>query len=223
MTQRAFAGDRDGDAATAPRTQHAQRRRLTRVLLAEEKHLDAVLRPLLLAEQAEERGMATLKKEGVVPENMEFLRSLDMRYRGQFYEIEVPVSNGQITRASVEEVVERFHLLHQELYAFSVEDKPTEMMNYKLVAVGRIEKPQLEPMQSDGADPSRALGPPRSVYFSNVKDFLETQIYDGNGIRAGDRITGPAIIEEPFTTIAVPPDFNCEVDHYGNYVMEVPL
>ena len=64
MTQRAFAGDRDGDAATAPRTQHAQRRRLTRVLLAEEKHLDAVLRPLLLAEQAEERGMATDALQG---------------------------------------------------------------------------------------------------------------------------------------------------------------
>jgi N-methylhydantoinase A len=174
-------------------------------------------------QEMEERGMATLEEEGVAPENMEFLRSLDMRYRGQFYEIEVPVSNGRITRASVEEVVERFHLLHQDLYAFSVEDKPTEMMNYKLVAVGRMEKPRLKPMGSDGADPSRALGTPRPVYFSNVKDFRETQIYDGNGIRAGDRITGPAIIEEPFTTVAVPPDFKCEVDPYGNYVMEVPL
>jgi N-methylhydantoinase A len=176
-----------------------------------------------LFREMEGRGMTTLKEEGVAPENMEFLRSLDMRYRGQFYEIEVPVSDGQFTQASVEDVVERFHLLHQELYAFSVEDKPTEMMNYKLVAVGRIEKPPLKPLESDGADPSRALGPSRPVYFSEVKDFVETQIYDGNGIRAGDRIAGPAIIEEPFTTITVPPDFKCEVDPYGNYVMEVPL
>jgi N-methylhydantoinase A len=173
--------------------------------------------------EMEERGRTTLAEEGVPSENMEFRRSLDMRYRGQFYEIEVPVPDGQIARDTLDVVLERFHEVHHGLYAFSVQEKPTEMLNYKLVAIGHIQKAQVKPLPRDSSDPSRALRPSRSVYFDEAKEFVESQIYDGNLMCAGDRITGPAIIEEPFTTITVPPDFNCEVDPFGNYVLEIPL
>ena len=174
-------------------------------------------------QEIEDRGRETLKAEGVSESNMEFRRSLDMRYRGQFYEIEVPVPEGEITDETLEGVVERYHELHHELYAFSVEDKPTEMLNYKLVAVGKIQKPSVKPMTSDSSDPSRALRPSREVYFDEVKEFVDTKIFDGSKMCAGDRFDGPAIVEEPFTTIAVPPNFKCEVDPFGNYVVEVPL
>ena len=77
--------------------------------------------------EMENRGRITLKDEGVSPEKMEFHRSLDMRYRGQFYEIEVPVPDGPITKESVEGVVEGFHRLHHELYA------PTKLIHLCLL------------------------------------------------------------------------------------------
>lgn len=174
-------------------------------------------------QEMEERGRKTLKEEGVSETNMEFRRALDMRYRGQFYEIEIPVPEGEITEQTLDKVVELYHKFHDELYAFSVEDKPTEMLNYKLVAIGELQKPSVKPMTANGTDPSRALRDSRSVYFDEVKEFVDAQIFDGNKICAGDRIVGPAIVEEPFTTVAIPPDFKCEVDPFGNYVIEVQL
>ncbi|MBI2880320.1 MAG: hydantoinase/oxoprolinase family protein [Candidatus Tectomicrobia bacterium] len=175
-----------------------------------------------LYQEMEARGRRVLEQEGVLPDRMEFRRSLDMRYAGQFYEIEVPAPEGTITRESLSGVVDRFHRLHQEIYAFSVAERPTEMLNYKLAAVGHITKPHIKPLPSDGADSPTAARASRPVFFAETREFVETAVYDGRRLPPGHRIDGPAVIEEPFTTVAVPPRFQCEVDPFGNYLIRVP-
>ncbi|MFQ5913006.1 MAG: hydantoinase/oxoprolinase family protein [Nitrospinota bacterium] len=176
-----------------------------------------------LYQEMEDRGARILEQEGVARGRMEFRRSLDMRYAGQFYEIEVPVPKGKVTETAISSVVEEFHRLHQGLYAFSVREQPTEMLNYKLAAVGRITKPELKPLPADGSDPLNAVRASRPVFFTGSKEFVESAIYGGERLRPGHRVEGPAIIEEPFTTIAVPPGFRCDVDPFGNYLLQVPL
>jgi N-methylhydantoinase A len=175
-----------------------------------------------LYQEMEERGRRVLENEGVALNRMEFKRSLDMRYRGQFYEIEVPVPEGPLTQDSLADIIDRFHQLHQELYAFSVEDRPTEMLNYKLSVIGHMMKPDIQPLSGNGFDSTDAVRTKRPVCFTETKDFVETTVYNGTRLRPGNRIDGPAVIEEPLTTVAVPPGFQCEVDVFGNYIMQVP-
>ena len=83
-------------------------------------------------------------------------------------------------------------------------------------------KPEIQPLSSDGFDPVDAVRTKRPVCFAETKEFVETTVYNGPRLRPGNRIDGPAVIEEPLTTVAVPPGFQCEVDVFGNYIMQVP-
>jgi N-methylhydantoinase A len=62
----------------------------------------------------------------------------------------------------------------------------------------------------------------RKVFFARpVRNFIDTPVYDYERLRAGVAVRGPAVIELPFTTTLVPPDYRVTVDPYMNLVMEV--
>jgi N-methylhydantoinase A len=95
------------------------------------------------------------------------------------------------------------------------------MLNYKLTAVGKIDKLDLQPLAANGSDPAGAIRASRPVFFAETKEFVESAIYDGSRLGPGNRIEGPAVIEEALTTVALPPGSQCEVDTFGNYLIRV--
>jgi len=71
-----------------------------------------------------------------------------------------------------------------------------------------------------GADASAALKGSRPAYFTEARDFVETKVYAGEQLRSGNVLAGPAIVEEPATTVVVPAGFRLTVTQYENYYVE---
>jgi N-methylhydantoinase A len=156
-----------------------------------------------LFRQLEQKATAQMEKEGLRPDSTVLLRSLDMRYAGQGYGLEVSVPPGQITSETALSVESSFRALYRKTYGYEPDD-PTEVVTVRVVAVGNL--PALElPAQRQSAetDGSHAMKSLRPVYFDG--EFQETAIYDGHKLQPGNRVQGPAIIEvRESTTVLLP-------------------
>ena len=171
-----------------------------------------------LYREMEAEGDETLEKEGVLPQRRRFVRRVDLRYFGQFREVEVELPGGPITHDTITAGIKAFHARHEETYGYSDPDYPIEFMNFKLAAIGTIPGVVLKKIPSGQKDASNALKGRRQAFFEETGHPVDTHVYDGERLLAGNRLEGPCIVEEKTTTIVVPPGFKIMVDDYGNYV-----
>jgi N-methylhydantoinase A len=181
----------------------------------------ATLAPDALAEVASalaDEATATLHRERVAASDIELRFSVDVRYVGQFNEVEVAVGDlrqGAPQRAS--EIVEAFHARHDALYGYAMRGAPLELINVRLTASGRTPKPGQQRHPLGSADPSPARSGARQAFFEG--QMCEVAVYDGLALIPGNLVCGPAIVVQPTTTIVVPPDFALWCDEYSNYLM----
>ena len=96
-----------------------------------------------------------------------------------------------------------------------------KLLSIGVDVVGAIVKPDVPQYQLQGADPSAAVSGTRNVFWPELGRWVETTIYDGTLLRPGNRTPGPAIIEQPGTTVVVPHDAMAEVDRFGNNVISL--
>jgi len=159
--------------------------------------------------ELEESGVAEFAAEGL---QGAALRTVDLRYRRQGYELNVPFDPQYPENSTA-----AFHRLHQQLYGFCDASKPVEIVNLRLrmIAAGEPYTPaQQEPVPGDGA---RACYATRPVYFDG--EFVPTRLYRRDGLISGDEIQGPAMITEYTSATMLPPDCNAYVDAFGNLVV----
>ena len=161
-----------------------------------------------------------LEREGIVASDRYYKKSIDMRYKGQFHEVELPITEANISDEAINHFVEDFHQKHEELYAYR-DVVETELINLRLAAYGRVVKPVRKTMLQKSADASKYVKGNRDVFFEEKVGFVPTMIYDGDQMEAGNIVEGPAIIEQRTTTILVPPDARLEVTEYGDYLMKL--
>ena len=138
--------------------------------------------------------------------------SVDLRYRRQGYELNVPYDPQAPANA-----IEAFHRLHQQRYGFCDVSKPVEIVNLRLrmIAAGEpYSPPQREPVCGDGNAACYAV---RDVYFDG--HFIATRLYRRDGLAAGDTIHGPAMVTEYTSATVLPPDCSALVDSLGNLVI----
>ena len=165
-----------------------------------------------------EDGKQTLAGEGITGERVDIYFSADLHYIGQFHEVEVPAPTGlSMGAADLEVVVEAFHQRHDTLYGYAMRGTPVELINLRVTARGITTKPNLMRGAAPGESPDKVLLKRRPVYFDG--EFVDTPVYDGLRLHVGNRITGPAIIAQPTTTIVVPPDFELNCDSFDNYLI----
>jgi N-methylhydantoinase A len=163
-------------------------------------------------------GIKTLKQEGINEKDIQINYSVDMRYVGQFNEVEVPITvESRMSSETLQEMVDRFHELHDTLYGYSMAGAPVETINLRVSALGKTTKPQFQTMAYGGEDPSEALKSTREVFLEGER--IEVRVYDGLKLTNGNLIEGPGIIEQPTTTILVPSSYDLMCDSYGNYVL----
>jgi len=170
-----------------------------------------------LYEEMEKEARESFRAIGVPNRDITLKRTADMRYVGQFHEVEVPMAVGKLTEHHVKEAVAKFHKRHQELYTFSMNFRAVEFLNFRLKATARKAAFQLEKIAQGKKKPEGSLKRRRTCIF-NGKSF-NTPVYDGERIRAGNVIRGPAIIEEQTTTVVVPPAFECSADRFKSYIL----
>lgn len=165
-----------------------------------------------------EKALSTLEKEGLPKEKTVLNFSADVRYLGQFNEVEVAsFDGGEFTQDHLESMINNFHQRHNELYGYSMPNDTIELINLRLSANGLTIKPNFEKIAYGGTDPSVALLGVREAIFD--EGALQTKIYDGMKLTYGHQIDGPAIITQPTTTIVVPPDYQLVCDEFNNFLM----
>jgi N-methylhydantoinase A len=162
--------------------------------------------------------------EGFKPQDVDFRRFFTMRYRRQTAGVELPVTWNRFNTAKVEELQQIFEKKYVELYGVGAgyTKAGIEISAIRMDAVGKVAKPRLERQRKKSAQAAAARKRKRRIFFTRPgRKFIDTPVYDYNLLGAGARIKGPAVIELPFTTTLVPPEFRVTVDDYLNLVMEV--
>src|SRR3954447_2827499 len=165
----------------------------------------------------EDEAAAALAAEGFGPGQGRLERSADLRYAGQAYEVRVPVPSGEL---DAEGVAAAFHAAHEQLYGYAFAgrvDQRVEWVNLRVSGVGPIRRPDLSAHENGDGDPSRARSGQRRVVFEEALD--DVPVYWRPSLEPGDRLTGPAIIEEFGSTIPLHPGFEARVDPYLNLLL----
>jgi len=168
----------------------------------------------------EKQGLDQLRAERVPEDRIEIVWSADLRYEGQSYEINTPVSHRdhRLTEEDVRETIRRFHELHQRIYEYSSIDEAVEFINLRVTAIGRVPPVSLAAGARGDADPSAAQKERRPVYFSGT-GFVECPVYDRALLKPGNVVTGPCLVEEIASTTVITPGAQGVVDGYGNIVI----
>ena len=176
-----------------------------------------------LFDQMKREGKQLLISEGIRESDIEYRYSLDLRYLKQYHEVEVEITGQEVDSFNTELMARRFHPAHNSLYGYSLEDQgtPIELINMRLVCIGSTEKPKFQQQEYAGDDASKAYKRSRNAYLPLQKRFQEVPVFDGLALQFGNRIEGPAIVEQVNTTTFVAPEFNVLTDRFGSFTMYI--
>lgn len=161
---------------------------------------------------------AALGREGFTATERQFVRTADVRYFGQAYEVRVGVPTGPVTDDLVRTVAQAFHEEHKTLYGYDFRDdvrQQVEWVNLRVTGIGPIRKPEVREIAA-GSGAENARTGSRLVYFD---DWVDTPIYQRASLGAGDLVEGPAVMEEFSSTVPLHPGFTAKVDVFGNLII----
>ena len=159
-----------------------------------------------------------LDRERIPGSERSLLRFLEMRYVRQNFELEVAVPDGAVSSASLTQVLATFHEAHQRTYGHSDEDDPAEIVNFRVRGVGRVKRPRLREVASGAADPDDAHTGTRPVYFRG-NGWIACPNYDRARLLAGNRLSGPAVINAFDSTVLLRPGRTATVNAFGDLLI----
>jgi len=165
--------------------------------------------------------LSQFSSEGINPAEVELVKSITMRYNMQVHEIEVEIKENDISPEILENVIiPRFESKYSEIYGTGTEAREagTEIINCKVI--GRYYHLVVEdtiPESSTGVKSGVKSKGKRRAFFEQRGQLIEmeTAIFDGNNLAAGDLLTGPSIVERYGDAVVIPPGYRGEVDSLG--------
>jgi N-methylhydantoinase A len=160
-----------------------------------------------------------LARERVPDAKRALVRSADMRYPLQNYEINVKLPAGKVTPAWMKRATAAFHQAHQRLYSHNDPASAVQIVNLRVSAIGRTDRIKPRKVAVGTANAKQAQKGERRVHFQETGRYVATRIYERERLIAGNRVSGPAVIEQADSTILVPPSYQAQVDPYGRLVM----
>lgn len=144
------------------------------------------------------------------------VRSADMRYKGQSFDITVPLAVELGPGASMDEVRAPFHRAYERIYGLSDEAAPVEIINLRVTVVGVTPKPRLDGDARAASSPA----PPGERGVREGGERVRAAVYDRTGLEVGAAFAGPAVVEAEDTTIYIPTGFAARVDAHRNVIVE---
>jgi N-methylhydantoinase A len=161
-----------------------------------------------------------LEPVGLTHDDVELDLFAQMAYPGQNFDMSVPVPEAEnLGETGLLDLAERFHDQHERDRGFSFRSQQPLLRGVRIVARGRTPKPDhLAEMGTLEVAESARRGT-RPAHFGD--GYVDTAVYDGAALGVGAEVHGPALVEEPFTVVVVPPGARARVDGAGNYALEV--
>jgi len=170
-----------------------------------------------------EEGSARLDRDGVPAADRQMLRSVDLRYHGQSFELSITVPAGSLTVADVGRLRAEFDAAHERAYGYAAPEDAVELVNVRLAAIGVTPRPRRAPLPPGGRDAAKALKGTREVWFAEIGGWRNTSVLDRAKLLSGNVIGGPAIVEEHDASTLVHPGWEATVDQHGNLVVRAAM
>ncbi len=178
-----------------------------------------------LFDELVDKSRAVLAREGVDEPTID--ATLDLRYQGQSYELTVPLDLEvesaavcladplPLDRAALQAAVAAFHRAHEQRYGYAMRDEVVQVVTLRVKGSSPGNAPPL-PVEADaGADATAARLPDRAIWFDAV-EATTTACYAREALRAGNQITGPALVMQYDSTVLLPADWQGEIDGQRN-------
>jgi N-methylhydantoinase A len=163
----------------------------------------------------EQQLVAQFAAEGAGPEEISFVRSLGVRFRGQVNTIFVALEPGMLTEAGAGALADRFVERYSHTFGSGavLAGGAIEIEPHRVVGTRAVEAVSFRAHELEGEDAAHAVKRERDVYFEHL-GYTPTPVYDGHALRAGNTLSGPAIIERMGDSVVVPPGHQAAVDRY---------
>ncbi|MFB6281230.1 MAG: hydantoinase/oxoprolinase family protein [Haloferacaceae archaeon] len=155
------------------------------------------------------------REQGFDADRVAVEASVDARYRGQSYEVTVPLPEPAMTPEARAAAVERFHEEHARRYGHAMRDEPVEFVAVRVSGTVPTEPLEVAAGGGDGGAAGR-----RDVYFAD-EGYVETAVRDRADLAPGDGFEGPAIVEEASATAVVPPGASATVTPRGTLALDL--
>jgi N-methylhydantoinase A len=163
-----------------------------------------------LARRLNRQADEALAQGGFAPADRKFEWAASLRYFGQEHTLDTPLEEGD----DIDSLCRRFDALHKQRYGHVMTD-PVQIVHVRVRGIGRTPRPHLKtvPSRDSGAPAARTR---RKAFCFAKRELVEFSVYDRDGLREGDVVQGPAIIEENTTTLVFFSDQRATVDTYGH-------
>ena len=172
--------------------------------------------------ELEEEGRQALGKTSMTPARVTLGRAADMRYVGQEHAVTVDLPLGVFARRDRGAIKRHFDAMHERRYGTSAPEERAEIVSLRSTVTGIMKKPRPRKIGVGGRRPPAAAATGRRpVYFGEAGGFLPTPTFARAALLAGNRIPGPALVEEHASTTVLLPGDRLEVDAYGNLMIRV--
>ena len=164
---------------------------------------------------------ALVQDEGVAVENVSYYPILDMRYVGQYHEVQLEISWDDVSGYNLANIYDKFHTEHNRQFGYSLKEEGTEMelINLRLRITGKTEKPKFQAGKADSIPVESAIKEHRKVYIPETSMMQVVPVYDGDKPIYGGKIMGPCVIEKITTSIFVSQAYDCLVDGLGSFIV----
>ncbi|MBT4778672.1 MAG: hydantoinase/oxoprolinase family protein [Rhodobacteraceae bacterium] len=171
----------------------------------------------LVFEDLEKSAQLRLSEDRVSLDRRVINRAVDLRYAGQGTELTVSFPQGLVTKETTQVAVKKFHDLHKQLYTFSDDNSPVEIINLRVQALGKSDHigPPLI-MKSESIEPKTKSV--RRVVIDQT-GYEDVSVFDRESLLNGHEILGPAIIDQLDSTTLILRDQKLKVDKFGNLLI----
>ena len=172
-----------------------------------------------LVGETRDRALRQFEAEGVAADKVKLVPFIKCRYQNQEHAVEVELPASFVDDAAIQSMIEHFHAAYEREYTYRL-DAPVEIVGLHLVASAEVGKLEMIALPTTGATIEQAVKGRRDVDYA-LEGVHPAVIYDLEKLEPGMSFAGPAILEDPGTTVVIHPGNRVSIDAYGNTHIEL--
>ena len=158
-------------------------------------------------------------KESITASSQRLRRTVDMRYAGQNYELEIELPNGPLRHESLEILASQFRAVHKRIFGFAPRNDKIQLVTFRLQAFGVVPKATFRARPEVGPNSEPAIIGRRNVWLPEARGVVSSIVYDRDQLEPGNEVLGPAVIQQMDSSTLLLPGTKAKVDGYLNLLI----